>query len=224
MKKSLDLMFNFVLLLGFFALVQIPTHAQSWHIAIEQNPMQTSSGTQTNIPVGAAHSCPQAINAALAVWNSAIKNCVQARCPPNTTITAGTPSCTVDNYTRPNGSAATRYQVDIQYKCVTATPASCSFITPDAGMPTMPYWKRGTTVTIKWNITGFTGPVRLQLIDYCSWTTYSSIVASTPNTGTYSWNIPVTVACGIYEVYVQNVGTAVGCCYSANIAITKYCF
>jgi hypothetical protein len=100
--------------------------------------------------------------------------------------------------------------------------AACSFTTPPNGMPTMPYWKRGSAVTIKWTITGFTGPVKLSLVDYCSWTVQSIIVASTPNTGVYTWNIPNTIPCGIYEVYVQNAtGSPVNWCYSANFAITK---
>ncbi len=208
------------IILGILILPQFSTYAQSWGIAIEQNPMVTNCGGQQNIQVAAAHSCNEAIKVAMGVWNSAIKKCLQIQCPPNTIIKEGTPTCTVDNYKTPSGHPATRYQVNLPYTCA-PVEISCSFVTPSAGMPTLPYWVRGTTVTVKWTIGGYSGPVLLNLVDYCAWKVCASITASTPNSGSYSWKIPSDLACGLYQVYVQNVGTPKIWCYSATFAITK---
>lgn len=99
--------------------------------------------------------------------------------------------------------------------------ATCSITKPTQGMPTMPYHKRCTPLQIQWNITGFTGPVKLYLIDYCAWAAYCVIKASTPNNGHYTWTMPCTIPCGIYQVYVQNVGSPINWCYSGNFAVTK---
>ena len=115
------------------------TASSSWHVAIEQNPMLTSCGTMTNIPVGAATSCPAAITAAQSLFSPTIVNCsLKSFC--KTTLEAATPGlgipslttmsvvpaapmCTVDPYTYANGSPATRYQVDIPFQCVYTAPS-----------------------------------------------------------------------------------------------------
>lgn len=113
------------------------TASTSWHVAIEQNAMLTSCGTQTNIAVGAATNCPDAITAAEALFNPAISDCLKPNCkawlesanpglvvssPANVSIVEGAPSCWADPYTV-NGNPRTRYQVTIPLQCVYTAPA-----------------------------------------------------------------------------------------------------
>src|ERR1700731_4899842 len=102
-----------------------------------------------------------------------------------------------------------------------AAAANYSWIMPVTGLPTIPVLTRGQTYTLKW-AGGPVAPVKLYLINWCTWTTQMVIVASMPNTHLYTWTVPTTVPCGVYECYIQNaVGAATNWTYSANFAITK---
>lgn len=104
-------------------------------------------------------------------------------------------------------------------KASAAAAASMNFVTPTTGMSTIPYWKRGTTQTITW--TGGPSTVMLSLVDFCSWTVYTTLVPTMPNSHSYSWNIPNTLPCGIYCCYIQNVGSPTTWTYSNNFAISR---
>jgi hypothetical protein len=102
-----------------------------------------------------------------------------------------------------------------------AAAANYSWITPVGGLPTIPVLTRGQTYILKW-AGGPIGPVKLYLINWCTWSTQLVIVASTPNTHSYTWTVPGTVPCGVYECYIQNaIGAPTNWTYSANFAITK---
>lgn len=114
------------------------TTSSSWHVAIEENAMLTSCGAQTNIPVGAATNCPDAITAAQALFNPAIADCLKASC--KTWLEAANPglvigsladvsvvevapsSCWADPYTTVMGYARTRYQVTLPFECHYSVP------------------------------------------------------------------------------------------------------
>jgi hypothetical protein len=126
MKKLLTLAVALVALTVFSG----PAVAQqSWSVAIEQNPMLTNCGATTNIPVAGATSCATAITAAQSLLTTlrATPNCMGPSCPAGYTMTPGVPSCTPDPYTRPNGSPAIRYQVNLKWNCV---PPRVSCATP----------------------------------------------------------------------------------------------
>jgi len=101
-------------------------------------------------------------------------------------------------------------------------PASnYSWKIPVQGMPKIPVWNRGQTYTLKWT-GGPPGPVQIYLVNWCTWTSQMVIVASTPNSHSYSWTIPSNLPCGVFECYIQNAnGPATNWSYSFNFAITK---
>ena len=64
-------------------------------------------------------------------------------------------------------------------------------------------WVRGSTQTIRWTTTGTVGDVQIQLKDGSS---YSTIIFSTSNDGSYSWTIPANGAIGSdFQVRVSDV-------------------
>ncbi|MBS1538318.1 MAG: hypothetical protein JST20_11285 [Bacteroidetes bacterium] len=102
-----------------------------------------------------------------------------------------------------------------------APSSNYTWTTPTAGMPMIPVWKQGQTVNLTWT-GGPTGPVKLYLINWCTWTAQLVIAGSTPNTHSYSWTVPATLPCGVYECYIQNAtGTPVAWTYSLNFAVTR---
>jgi len=102
-----------------------PAVAGSWNVAIEQNAMQTTCGGKSNIPVSGASDCTTAVSAAQALLNTLVNtpNCM-AHCPAGQQAQQFTNSCTPDPYTRPNGSPAMRWQVNIKWACVAPPPCT----------------------------------------------------------------------------------------------------
>jgi hypothetical protein len=101
------------------ALLAGTVSAQSWSVAIEENPMLTSCGAKKDIPVAGAKDCPTATAAAWDLLQTLLQtpNCMSPGCPIGTAISPGVSTCTPDPYTRPNGSKAMRWQVSWTWKC-----------------------------------------------------------------------------------------------------------
>jgi hypothetical protein len=103
-----------------------PALAQGWSVAIEQNPMLTNCGTNTNIPVAAGSSCPTAITAAQSLFSTMLNlpACLSYGCKAGETAQMQTPTCVPDPFVRPNGSQAIRWQVGLTWTCVASTTGS----------------------------------------------------------------------------------------------------
>lgn len=120
------------------------------------------------------------------------------------------PAPTSNRNAAPKGAATTK-----------AAASNYVWNTPVTGMPKIPVWTRGQTYNLTWT-GGPVGPVKLYLINWCTWTTQIVIVASKPNTHSHVWTVPTTLPCGVYECYIQNaVGPPTNWSYSMNFAITK---
>jgi hypothetical protein len=122
MKKLL----TSALALAVLAVCAVSGLAQGWSVAIEQNPMLTNCGNTTNIPVAGATNCTTAKAAAWNLLTTLLQtpNCMSSGCGPGYTISQGVSTCTPDPYTRPNGSAAMRWQVSWTWTCV--PPPCCN--------------------------------------------------------------------------------------------------
>lgn len=126
------------------ALFLVPSAASAWHIAIEQNPMITTCGKVTNIPVAGAKDCPGAIIAASNLAKSpAMLSCLcsaGAGSCKTPTLALGAATCKIDPYVRPNGSKAVRYQVDVAITCKSCVmpPTACPAGKPKVGTFTSP--------------------------------------------------------------------------------------
>lgn len=122
MKK----LFRLALALAVLTTGAVPAIAQGWSVAIEQNAMLTNCGNATNIPVAGATDCTTAKAAAWSLLTTLLQtpNCMSSGCAPGYTISQGTSTCTPDPYTRPNGSAAMRWQVSWTWTC--APPPCCN--------------------------------------------------------------------------------------------------
>jgi len=66
-------------------------------------------------------------------------------------------------------------------------------------------WYTGTSQTITWSGGDPGWNVSIMLIDFNSWTTYSTLNSNTLNDGSDVWNIPSTIPTGQYQIYVQEV-------------------
>jgi hypothetical protein len=79
-------------------------------------------------------------------------------------------------------------------------------------------WNIGGTYLVQWTPTGTTKPT-VKIMLWQGATDIMDIVASTPNSGSYSWTIPTTVAPGTYKVRVRTIGdNIVGIGAAFNIA------
>lgn len=102
-------------------------------------------------------------------------------------------------------------------------PMSGNYVwtTPIMGMPTIPVWTRGSTYNLTWT-GGPTGPVKIYVVNWCTWTAVLQLATSAPNSHTFSWTVPTSLLCGVYECYIQNAnGAATNWTYSQNFAITR---
>ena len=101
-----------------------PAQAQafSWSIAIEQNAMSTSCGSQNNIPVPGATSLSAALSVATNFFNANL-SCLTLCKAPNTTVVTGPATGFADPYVV-NGNPRTRYQVTQNYTCAPPPPAA----------------------------------------------------------------------------------------------------
>jgi hypothetical protein len=98
--------------------------------------------------------------------------------------------------------------------------SSYTWITPIAGLPTIPVLTRGVTYTLKWS-GGPPGPVKISVFNWCTLTTQLWIVGSAPNTHSYSWTVPLTLPCGIFYCNIQNAsGPPAAWSHSSNFAVT----
>jgi hypothetical protein len=79
-------------------------------------------------------------------------------------------------------------------------------------------WNIGGTYLIQWTSAGVTKPT-VKIMLWTGSTFVTDIVASTPNTNSYSWTIPSTVAPGTYKVRVRAIGAdTLGVSSAFNIA------
>ena len=83
------------------------------------------------------------------------------------------------------------------------TPASTGLtvISPAAGTRLC----AGSTTTITWSGGNPGWNVEIVLADVPSWTAYSIITPSTPNNGSFVWNIPPGLPASTYLIYIQEV-------------------
>lgn len=102
-----------------------PALAGNWSVAIEQNPATTNCGRATNIPVAGANSCSTAETAAQNLLKTLLNtpDCMSYGCKLGETAQMAKPTCVPNQFTRPNGDAATRWQIGIAWTCVAASPA-----------------------------------------------------------------------------------------------------
>ncbi len=71
--------------------------------------------------------------------------------------------------------------------------------------PTNGAYCAGSTQTITWSGGNPSWNVEIELGDYAHWVVYDVITPSTPNSGSFVWNIPVSVPTGVYFIYIQEV-------------------
>lgn len=71
--------------------------------------------------------------------------------------------------------------------------------------PTNGSYCAGSSQTITWTGGNPSWNVLISLVDVPSWTVYSTITASTPNTGSFPWIIPPTLPPSTYLIYIQEV-------------------
>ena len=76
----------------------------------------------------------------------------------------------------------------------------------------------GSPMTITWSGGAPTWNVLIYLVDVPSWTVHSTITPSTPNNGSFVWNIPPGLPASTYLVYIQEV-SALTWTYGGNFAI-----
>ena len=107
---------------GFLAaalgLIPLKTMAGGWHVAIEENKMETPCSGQ-NISVDGAKDCSSAIAAAQKLFAAEVKaGCLKCASATNWT-------CKEETFTRPNGAQAKRWQVDASCEAPPTGPTSC---------------------------------------------------------------------------------------------------
>jgi hypothetical protein len=66
-------------------------------------------------------------------------------------------------------------------------------------------WNTGGTYVIQWTSTGTTKPA-VKIMLWKSATFVMDIVESTPNSGSFSWTIPTTLAADTYKIRVRTIG------------------
>ncbi len=76
----------------------------------------------------------------------------------------------------------------------------------------------GSTTTITWSGGNPAWNVLISLVDVPSWTVYTTITPSTPNNGSYVWNIPPGLPASTYLIYIQEVSVLTWT-YGGNFAI-----
>jgi len=93
----------------------------NWAVAIEQHPMITTCGTNTNVPVAGATDCTTAGVAAQNLFSTLVQMGCLNTCPAGQNMVPTPPAvtCTPNNYTLPNGAQATNYQVSLHAECQT---------------------------------------------------------------------------------------------------------
>lgn len=101
------------LIAGSFTPISHSAQRSSWAITIQTNPTIFSCNGKS-VPVPAANSCDSAIKAAQLVFSSII-GC--ADLCPNGVIAPEPPTCTVNNFTLPNGTPGQNFRVSIPYGC-----------------------------------------------------------------------------------------------------------
>jgi len=80
----------------------------------------------------------------------------------------------------------------------------------------------GSSTTIVWTGGLPTWNVEIALIDVTHWITYSIIVPSTPNTGSYPWTVPPTLPPSTYAIYIQEV-SAITWIYGGGFVVPGPC-
>lgn len=65
-------------------------------------------------------------------------------------------------------------------------------------------WDRGVTQTITWNSANVGGDVKIEYRDYDNTFARQTIVASTPNDGSYDWAIPANFTSDKYSIFVTS--------------------
>lgn len=67
-------------------------------------------------------------------------------------------------------------------------------------------WYPGSTVTITWTGGSPMALINLTLADVSAWTVVAGIASGIPNTGSFTWTVPLTTPPGTYLVYIEDVG------------------
>jgi|GEM_PF-4380748 len=67
-------------------------------------------------------------------------------------------------------------------------------------------WCPGSTVTVTWTGGSSSTLVNLSLVDVPAWTVAAAIATAVPNTGSFTWTVPVGLPPGTYLVYIEDVG------------------
>ena len=83
----------------------------------------------------------------------------------------------------------------------TRTPPSITITSPNGGEN----WKAGSQQEIKWTSSGFTGPVQIS-VSYDGWAPNFWLIVehSTPNDGSYMWQIPYSVKSSACVIRIQD--------------------
>jgi hypothetical protein len=82
-------------------------------------------------------------------------------------------------------------------------------------------WLTGSTQNITWTSTGTVGNVKIE-VSTDGGTNYTTIVASTANTGSYSWTVPNT-ASGTAKIRISDAAGTVSDTSNGNFTITATC-
>ncbi|MBI5021690.1 MAG: T9SS type A sorting domain-containing protein [Ignavibacteriales bacterium] len=85
--------------------------------------------------------------------------------------------------------------------------------------PPDPGWCAGETHTISWSVNPLIANVSIEVRDVNAQTTAATISASTPNDGSFSWNIPPLFPAGSYEIFIHDVEWNGGWSYSLPFTI-----
>ncbi len=82
-------------------------------------------------------------------------------------------------------------------------------------------WLIGSTQNITWSTSGTVGNVKIE-VSTDGGTNYSTIIASTPNTGSYSWTVPNAPSTSV-KVRISDVAGTVADTSDSNFTITASC-
>jgi len=84
-------------------------------------------------------------------------------------------------------------------------------------------WQAGTSHLITWTSLGISDSIPLQIVLYKNGTAQTTITSAVPNTGKYSWSIPLNFTLGSnYRIYINGMSGTVSDFSDSNFAIAIY--
>ncbi len=163
-------------------MVVSPNGEENWAIGTSQTIIWTSTGTVGNVKIeysiNSGYSCSTIIastaNTGSHIW--IVPDTASAECIVKISeVGDGSPSDISNNI----------------FSIISASTPTITVTHPNGGEN----WSVGTSQTISWSTTGIVGNVKIEY-SINSGSRWSTIIASTANTGSYVWTVPDTVSAG----------------------------